>query len=586
MAITGTLVADFSSFYEATEKAEASLKSMDKAANQTGRMLDAMVDGFDTAPVVADVDAVDQALKNVGATAAGTTSPALDAVGGSAGGAAAEAMTFKESFSQVDKTLATVGINLGPIPTMLDQMTGALGKSVGQLGLLATVSAAAAVGIGAFKVTRLVAELTGLDEKVGNLINKFTGWGDVAKEEAAAGAETLARASKVAGHEITNMDVAIRVLTEGAKANAVEQKKMAEELEKGQEEAKKFAEFTAKLFSRDDLARANDYLVALGGVENVTKLTVEKKKELNTAVNAALAAYTALGEQAPADLRKVSAATFDLSAAMKTLNEKDLPPLTGLLENLEKQITSYDTSTKGLAKTWKDVGGVSLAELEKIAKAAQDKYDIALGASEHFTGKQIADFRAAAAAAKAAVDAWGTDTLEAYDAIAAASSKTADTQIADADRAAKATQLSWSQAMDAVRQGQGTMTGTVTADLSPAGKMATQKAWDEGRYYGPVKNGTPTNPRGTGPDFDALGYRAAGGPVAAGQPYMVGEQGRELFVPSTPGAILPHGTRPAAGAITVNISTVMGNAQEIARLVSSALVDAARSRGERLPMGV
>jgi hypothetical protein len=35
--------------------------------------------------------------------------------------------------------------------------------------------------------------------------------------------------------------------------------------------------------------------------------------------------------------------------------------------------------------------------------------------------------------------------------------------------------------------------------------------------------------------------RAAGGPVAAGIPYTVGEAGRELFVPDTSGFIVPHG---------------------------------------------
>jgi len=38
--------------------------------------------------------------------------------------------------------------------------------------------------------------------------------------------------------------------------------------------------------------------------------------------------------------------------------------------------------------------------------------------------------------------------------------------------------------------------------------------------------------------FGALGGRASGGPVQAGQPYTVGEHGRELFVPSTSGRVL------------------------------------------------
>ncbi|MDF2809501.1 MAG: hypothetical protein K0S56_532 [Microvirga sp.] len=41
--------------------------------------------------------------------------------------------------------------------------------------------------------------------------------------------------------------------------------------------------------------------------------------------------------------------------------------------------------------------------------------------------------------------------------------------------------------------------------------------------------------------------KASGGPVKAGQPYTVGESGRETFVPTSPGRIIPHG-RGGGGA--------------------------------------
>ena len=37
------------------------------------------------------------------------------------------------------------------------------------------------------------------------------------------------------------------------------------------------------------------------------------------------------------------------------------------------------------------------------------------------------------------------------------------------------------------------------------------------------------------------GRRSAGGPVSAGSPYIVGERGRELFVPAASGTIVPTG---------------------------------------------
>lgn len=48
----------------------------------------------------------------------------------------------------------------------------------------------------------------------------------------------------------------------------------------------------------------------------------------------------------------------------------------------------------------------------------------------------------------------------------------------------------------------------------------------------------------------ALGFRASGGPVSAGSPYIVGERGPELFVPSRSGSIVANG----AGGLTINIS--------------------------------
>lgn len=66
----------------------------------------------------------------------------------------------------------------------------------------------------------------------------------------------------------------------------------------------------------------------------------------------------------------------------------------------------------------------------------------------------------------------------------------------------------------------------------------------------------------SGPIANALGgvsARAAGGPVSAGDPFLVGERGPELFVPHHDGAIVP-----SAGAvtqqITVNVEGGINNA--------------------------
>lgn len=56
------------------------------------------------------------------------------------------------------------------------------------------------------------------------------------------------------------------------------------------------------------------------------------------------------------------------------------------------------------------------------------------------------------------------------------------------------------------------------------------------------------------------GFRANGGPVSAGQAYVVGEKGPELFVPRNSGAIIPNG---AAAAGQTQMTTVNYNIQAV-----------------------
>ncbi|MCQ4163044.1 hypothetical protein NON00_24415 [Roseomonas sp. GC11] len=49
-------------------------------------------------------------------------------------------------------------------------------------------------------------------------------------------------------------------------------------------------------------------------------------------------------------------------------------------------------------------------------------------------------------------------------------------------------------------------------------------------------------------------FRAEGGPVTAGQPYIVGERGPEWFVPGNSGTVLPNSTAPGGPTIQQSIS--------------------------------
>jgi hypothetical protein len=87
---------------------------------------------------------------------------------------------------------------------------------------------------------------------------------------------------------------------------------------------------------------------------------------------------------------------------------------------------------------------------------------------------------------------------------------------------------------------------------------------------------------------EILNGRASGGPVAAGTPYLVGEQGPELFVPTGNGMIVPNNqlnssAGTAGGGITVNVaSSILSTPAETGAAVVDALTAWSRRNG-RLP---
>ena len=79
------------------------------------------------------------------------------------------------------------------------------------------------------------------------------------------------------------------------------------------------------------------------------------------------------------------------------------------------------------------------------------------------------------------------------------------------------------------------------------------------------------------------GARAAGGPVYAGRPYLVGERGPEVVVPRGNGTVLPNGRGLGGGAGSTFNVNVQGDASEnTVRLINGALAQfEARQLGRR-----
>lgn len=68
------------------------------------------------------------------------------------------------------------------------------------------------------------------------------------------------------------------------------------------------------------------------------------------------------------------------------------------------------------------------------------------------------------------------------------------------------------------------------------------------------------------------GGKAAGGPVSGGTTYLVGEEGPELFTPSTSGAIIPNHQLGGGGGIVVNINGGTYLSEEAAEAIGDMII--------------
>ena len=89
--------------------------------------------------------------------------------------------------------------------------------------------------------------------------------------------------------------------------------------------------------------------------------------------------------------------------------------------------------------------------------------------------------------------------------------------------------------------------------------------------------------------FPDIPGRAKGGPVSAGQPYVVGEKGPELFVPTRSGTVIPNGGGGVNSVVNVTVtdsgtSTDATQASELGRMIESSVMGVINR--ERRPGGV
>jgi len=296
-------------------------------------------------------------------------------------------------------------------------------------------------------------------------------------------------------------------------------------------------------------------------------------EEVNTANTTYQTTLDGLDEQFVTHIQNLLRAGEELNEVAKAygLSAKEAAAFKASQDEAAKGLAAATREAEGLtnaleaeaAEAMKQFATVSGDSLQDVADKANAAYGHMSSNSSMYSEQAIEDQYRVARAAQIAADDFQVAQQSAASAASAAHAAAADSVI-----------TSWSDAMSAVQAGQGTMSGTVgpVTDFSDANRSAIQAAYDAHRYYGPVtsiKGQGYGNDIPTGVDWAALGFpaRAAGGPVSAGSPYMVGEQGPELFVPDRGGTVVPNG---AGGGMVANIF-VNGTGADVARIINAEL---------------
>ena len=76
----------------------------------------------------------------------------------------------------------------------------------------------------------------------------------------------------------------------------------------------------------------------------------------------------------------------------------------------------------------------------------------------------------------------------------------------------------------------------------------------------------------------AFGFRAMGGPVNSGSPYVVGEKGPELFVPHSSGSIVPNGAMGSSGGSAGGVNVTYNIAAGVSRAELVPILEQERRR--------
>jgi hypothetical protein len=197
MAVTGEFRADFSSFNDAVQGAQARLVGFEGSAKQVESSLRLMTQSQEQ--MLDKIGAAGGRIQDVGAAAGGATS----LVGG-----------LSASYKGMDSAMQAVGLHIGPQVKGLLEIGTAATAGAASLGVLGTAGAVFASAMAGWKIGRMISDFLGLDAAIQGAAESLGLIGSVAGETAAAKQDTINLAIAKGAAETINYANAIKFLAE------------------------------------------------------------------------------------------------------------------------------------------------------------------------------------------------------------------------------------------------------------------------------------------------------------------------------------------------------------------------------------
>jgi hypothetical protein len=401
MALSATFDADFSDFVQESNKAAAALTSIHDEADATSNS-------------VADM----ASRTTVSAEQAAT---ALEGMGAKAGAGSLPKLT--SGLRSVDASMNALGFSISKPVAALEELSTVATKGVSSLGALGTAGAVLAAAIAAWEFGKWSMQFTGMADTWDRIYESW-GMNAIQAETLANKQEVLAKASKTSGRTITDLTEAMKINYDAVKGgtkemdNAIHRQalwekeirqhraelpamsaaidnhtatvadlsreyKMSEaaitfylaktkDQTAAQDEATRKTEAAAEaqkklrdqMFGTEHITKANEYQLALGGIQNLTKMTTEEQAKLNTEVGLAIEAYKRMGKEAPPELNKLYSATVSIGTVTGGLGSEwgnvgtkfdvSIDHILKGIEDAKKAAADYEAETQRMAQEYID----------------------------------------------------------------------------------------------------------------------------------------------------------------------------------------------------------------------------------------